>query len=74
MPVYRILSRAYADFKAVYDIKYQKKYAVFRSVIDKEVEKFLRCGIYEYGFARIKCENKDCKEEYLLSNLAQEMP
>lgn len=50
----------------MYDQKYQRKYGFFRPVIDKEVEKYLKCGIFEYGFARVQCENKDCKKEYLL--------
>jgi hypothetical protein len=64
--VYKIFNRAYAEFRTVYDEKYQKKYGFFRPVIDKEVEKYLKCGIFEYGFARIRCENKSCKREFLL--------
>jgi len=43
----------YNEFKSSYNEKYQKKYGFFRWEVDKEADKLLRCGIPEYGIARI---------------------
>ncbi len=61
---YRIFSQYYDEFKDVYEERYQSKYGFFRSFIDEEVEKYLRCGILKYGFARVRCSK--CKHEFLL--------
>jgi len=37
----------------------------WRSFVDEQVLRFLDCGLYENGFARIRCP--DCAEEYLLA-------
>ena len=48
----KILTKSHCDFAG--------------TEIDTEIKKYLKCGIYDYGFARVKCENPDCGEEYLL--------
>ena len=63
---YKIFNLYYGEFKNVYEEKYQKKYGFFRPIIDEEVSKYLKCGIPDYGFARIACTNKDCKRGMIL--------
>ena len=48
-----LLNRGYADFKAMVNTRYQRKYGFSRLVIDKEVKKILKCEIFEYVFARV---------------------
>lgn len=61
---YQILYNHYDEFKNVYDKKYLSKYGPFRPIVDKTVERYLKCGIPKYGFARIKCT--ECGKEFLL--------
>jgi hypothetical protein len=48
-----------------YEDKYAIIYGRFRIMrIIEVVEKFIRCGDYSQGIARIQCTNPDCKHEY----------
>ncbi len=77
MPVYipreqnviqRILKDHFLDFEECYDELYAKEYGKYRIIRIKEaVEKFLECGDYSKGIARIKCTNPECKYEYYRS-------
>ncbi len=62
---YRIFYHHYDEFQNAYDEKYLSKYGPLRPIVDETVEKYLKCGIPKYGFARIKCTQ--CGKEYLLS-------
>ena len=74
MPVYtprvqnviqKIMADHFSDFEERYDELYAKEYGKYRIIRIKEaVEKFLECGDYSKGVARIKCTNPDCKYEY----------
>ena len=74
MPVYvpkeqnviqEILQDHFSDFEEQYDDHYAKQYGKYRIIRIKEtVEKFLECGDYSKGIARIKCPNPVCDHEY----------
>ncbi|KKM69790.1 hypothetical protein LCGC14_1447260 [marine sediment metagenome] len=74
MPVYvpkeqnviqEILQDHFSDFEEQYDDHYAKQYGKYRIIRIKEaVEKFLECGDYSKGIARIKCTNHNCDHEY----------
>jgi ribosomal protein S27E len=51
----------YEEFKRVYPRRYRKDFGYWRPVIDDVVDKFLRCGDPEHGFARVRCT--DCEHE-----------
>jgi len=54
-----------SDFEERYDDLYAKQYGKYRIIRIKEaVEKFLECGDYSKGIARIKCTNHNCDHEY----------
>ena len=60
-----ILQDHFSLFEESYDTQYSKKYGKYRITHIKEsVEKFIECGDYSKGIARIKCTNHDCKYEY----------
>jgi len=65
-PLYKIVEDHYDDFKYNYDTKYSSKYGFFRPEISKEVEKYTECGIYNFGVARVVCQNKDCSETFFV--------
>ena len=51
-------------FLEEYAERYQKTWGKLRRVIDRTVSAFLRCGLPEHGFARVRCP--ECRAEYLL--------
>jgi len=74
LPVYKprgknviqeILQDHFKSFEENYDTQYSKKYGKYRIIHIKEtVERFIECGDYSKGIARIKCTNTHCKHEY----------
>jgi hypothetical protein len=66
-PLWNILHNNYEEFRANYDESYEKQYGFFRCVIDEVVQDYLKCGDLKEGFARVRCTNPDCRNEYLLA-------
>ena len=62
-----ILENHFADFEACYEEKYAKQYRNFKlEMIADKVHRFLECGDYTKGVAKITCENPECKHKYFL--------
>ena len=60
-----ILKDHFSDFEKRYDDHYADKYGKYRIIrIKQAVEKFIECGDYSKGIARIKCTNPNCGYEY----------
>jgi hypothetical protein len=60
-----ILKNHFSDFEKRYDDHYADKYGKYRIIrIKQAVEKFIECGDYSKGIARIKCTNPKCGYEY----------
>ena len=64
-PFYQCLDGYWEEFKEAYPYFYEANYGQLRPVVEKTVDRFLECGIYRHGFARILCP--DCSQEYLLA-------
>ena len=62
---YQCLDGYWEEFKEAYPYFYEANYGQLRPVVEKTVDRFLECGIYRHGFARILCP--DCSREYLLA-------
>ena len=63
--IQRVLKDHFPDFEKNYDDHHADKYGKYRIIRIKEaVEKFLECGDYSKGVARIKCTNPQCGYEY----------
>jgi len=60
---YQCLESYWPEFKETYPYFYEKEYGPLREVVEKTVERFLDCGIYHNGFARVRCTT--CHHEYL---------
>jgi hypothetical protein len=55
----------FAELVARYEPEFAKRLGKFRlQRITKAVERFLGCGDYSKGVARIQCSNPDCRAEY----------
>jgi len=61
----RLFRAHFPQFVARYEDEFAKRLGKFRlERITKEVERFLGCGDYSRGIARIQCTNPDCRLEY----------
>ena len=63
--IQNILKDNFQEFEDRYDDLYAKQYGKYRIIRIKEaVEKFLECGDYSKGIARIKCTSPRCGHEF----------
>ena len=61
----RLFRAHFAELTARYEVEFAKRLGKFRlERITKAVERFLACGDYRRGVARIQCTNPRCKAEY----------
>ena len=62
---YRCLEDYWQEFRDSYAYLYEKDYGPLRPVVERNVQRFLDCGIFHQGFARVRCG--DCGSEYILA-------
>jgi len=62
---YQLVDQYFDEFKRVYPRRYRGAFGCWRPIIDEVVGKFLRCGVVDYGFARVRC--LECKHEMFVS-------
>ena len=63
--LHTIFDRHLGEFCDVYDEKYAAKYGMFRLERIRDIgERFLTCGDYRRGVARIRCTNPICGHDY----------
>ena len=61
----RLFRAHFPQLVARYEAEFAKRLGKFRlERITKAVERFLGCGDYRRGIARIQCTNPDCRLEY----------
>lgn len=61
-----MLKDRFDEFLAVYDDRFAEAHGPLRPVVPRATKNFLKCGILDYGFARIRCA--ECGDEYLLAH------
>ena len=59
--LWRILHRYFNAFQDAYE----KRYGYIRRIVVKRVHAYLKCGILDFGFARVRCPK--CRHEYLVA-------
>lgn len=64
-PLYQIVSDHGKRLDAVFDDRFSDRFGPLRPVVPKTFDGYLRCGLLQFGFARIFCPT--CKDEYLLA-------
>ena len=64
-PLWKCFHAHFDHFTAAYPRDYQSRYGVLRGVIPEVVDKFMQCGDFAKGFARVRCD--ECSHEYLLA-------
>ena len=63
--MYRLVEAHYDEVKGQWEERYEHRYGFWRGFVDDQVKRYLDCGLFHNGFARIQCP--DCHEEYLLA-------
>ena len=64
-PLYSLLDSLYETVKGAWEDLFERRYGFWRGLLDGVVARYLDCGIFERGFARVRCP--DCAAEYLLA-------
>jgi len=64
-PLYRLFDAHFDEVRGQWEERYEQRYGFWRRFVDEQVMRYLDCGLFENGFARIRCP--DCAEEYLLA-------
>ena len=64
-PLYRLVETLYDKVKGQWEDRFERRYGFWRGIVDEQVRRYLDCGVFENGFARIRCPH--CGEEYLLA-------
>jgi len=64
-PLYRLLASRFDEFKCSCEDRFERRYGPWRALWDEVVPKYIDCGIYECGFARIRCPS--CRQELLVA-------
>jgi len=63
-PLFSLVSDHLRRLQTVYDDRFAREYGPWRPVVAQVADRLLACGVFEHGFARIRCD--DCAHEYLL--------
>jgi len=64
-PLYRLIEGHFDEVRGQWEERFERRYGFWRDFVDEQVLQYLDCGLFENGFARIRCP--DCAEEYLLA-------
>jgi len=64
-PLYCLFDAHFDEVKGQWEERFERQCGFWREFVDEQVGRYLDCGLYENGFARIRCP--DCAEEYLLA-------
>ena len=51
--------------KGQWEDRFERRHGFWRGFVDEQVRRYLDCGLFENGFARVQCP--DCYAEYLLA-------
>jgi hypothetical protein len=54
-PFFTLVHDYFDDFEHVYPERFEKRYGFWRPVIRSSINKFLKCGDLNEGFARVRC-------------------
>ncbi len=64
-PLYRLFEAHFDEVRGQWEERFERRCGFWRSFVDEQVLRYLDCGLFENGFARIRCP--DCAEEFLLA-------
>ena len=53
-PLYRLFDAHFEEVKGQWEERFQRRYGFWRGFVDEQVLRYLDCGLFENGFARIR--------------------
>ena len=62
-PLYALVEDHFDEFEGIYEERFSDRHGFWRPVLRKVADRFLNCGNLRHGFARIRCENPDCRRD-----------
>ena len=60
-----LLDRLYERVKGQWEERFERRYGFWRGLADEAVARYLDCGIWDNGFARVRCRR--CPQEFLVA-------
>ena len=63
--LYQLLESHYESVKSVWEDRFERRYGFWRGLYDTAVARYFDCGLFESGFARVKCTK--CPREFLVA-------
>jgi len=63
--LYQLLESHYETVKSVWEDRFERRYGFWRGLYDTAVARYFDCGLFESGFARVKCTK--CPNEFLVA-------
>lgn len=64
-PLWALLDTLYERVKGKWEERFERKYGFWRGLADEAVARYLDCGDWNSGFARVRC--RKCPEEFLVA-------
>jgi hypothetical protein len=64
-PLFRLLETHYEPVKLHWEQRFERRYGFFCGFWDRAVARYLDCGVWDHGFARIRCDT--CRHEMLVA-------
>jgi hypothetical protein len=64
-PLYGLLESLYERVKGAWEERFERSYGFWRGLVDEAVASYLACGLWQAGFARVRC--RKCPEEFLVA-------
>jgi hypothetical protein len=63
--LFRLFDSLYERVKGAWEERFERSYGFWRGLVDEVVEGYLACGLWQGGFARVRCRR--CPEEFLVA-------
>jgi hypothetical protein len=60
-----LVDTLYERVKGSWEERFERKYGFWRGLADEAVARYLDCGVWDNGFARVKC--RKCPKEFLVA-------
>jgi ribosomal protein S27E len=64
-PLFGLLDSLYDRVKGAWEERFEPSYGFWRGLVDEVVARYLDCGLWHSGFARVRCRR--CPEEFLVA-------
>ncbi len=63
--LYRLIEKHYDSVKGLWEERFEHRYGFWRGFVDSAINRYLDCGLFEHGFARVQCAR--CQHEFLVA-------